>query len=138
MNSAASKRPMWSPTRYSEAKAHRGGSNSHWHSRDRRGTGGGTGVQSRSKLGNLWSHLPFLGHRPAGESISPLELSRISDEAIVSDEPRGQHNLMASQGPLDERAGVAGGRAALNRKVLERVIPDPFLTFRTSRKIRPG
>ena len=31
---------------------------------------------------------------------------------------------MASQGPLDGRVSVAGDRATLNRKVLERVIPS--------------
>ena len=27
--------------------------------------------------------------------------SRVSDEAVVSDDPMGQHNPLASQGPLD-------------------------------------
>ncbi len=31
---------------------------------------------------------------------------------------------MASQGPLDGRVGVVGGRAPSNQKVLERVIPS--------------
>ena len=31
---------------------------------------------------------------------------------------------MASQGPLDGRVSVVGGRATLNREVLERVIPS--------------
>ena len=47
-----------------------------------------------------------------------------SDEAVVRDGPSGQQNPMASQEPLDGRVGVAGGRAILNRKVLERVIPS--------------
>jgi len=45
-------------------------------------------------------------------------------EAVVSDDPSGQHNPMASQGPLDGRVSVVGGRATLNREVLERVIPS--------------
>jgi hypothetical protein len=81
----------------------------------------------RSKLGNLW--IPtlsrFLGCRsPRRESISGGEGSRVSDEAVVSDDPMGQHNPMASQGPLDGRVSVAGDRATLNRKALERVIPS--------------
>ena len=81
----------------------------------------------RSKLGNLW--IPtlsrFLGCRsPRRESISGGEGSRVSDEAVVSDDPTGQHNPMASQGPLDGCVGVTGGRATLNRKALERVIPS--------------
>ena len=36
---------------------------------------------------------------------------------------RGQHNPMASQGPLDGRVSVAGDLATLNRKALEREIP---------------
>ena len=74
----------------------------------------------------LDSHLKpiFLGcSRPRRESISGGEESRGADEAVVSEDPPGQHNPMASQGPLDGRVGLAGGRATLNRKVLERVIP---------------
>ena len=77
----------------------------------------------------LDSHLKpiFLGcSRPRRESISGGEgfRGRGSDEAIVSDDPSGQQNPLVSQGPLDGRVGVAGGRATLNRKVLERVIPS--------------
>src|SRR5260370_16645413 len=57
------------------------------------------------------------------ESISGGEESRDSDEAVVSDDPTGQQNPMASQGPLDGRVGVAGSRATLNREVLQRGNP---------------
>src|SRR5208282_3348530 len=67
----------------------------------------------------------FLGcSRPGHESISGGEGFRGADEAVVSDDPSGQHNPMASQGPLDGRVSVAGDRAILNRKALERVIPS--------------
>jgi len=75
----------------------------------------------------LDSHLKpiFLGcSRLRREFISGGEGFRVSDEAVVSDDPSGQHNPTASQGPLDGRVGVAGGRATLNREVLERVIPS--------------
>ena len=67
----------------------------------------------------------FLGcSRLRREFISGGEGFRVSDEAVVSDDPSGQHNPMASQGPLDGRVSVVGGRATLNREVLERVIPS--------------
>ena len=51
----------------------------------------------------------FLGcNRPRRESISGGEGFRGSDEAVVSDDPSGQQNPLASQGPLDGRVGVAG------------------------------
>src|SRR5271157_2973258 len=66
----------------------------------------------------------FLGcSGPRREFISGGEGFRVSDEAVVSDDPSGQHNPMVNQGPLDGRVGVAGSRAILNRKALERVIP---------------
>ena len=85
----------------------------------------------RSKLGNLW--IPtlsrFLGCSSLRrESISGGEGSRVSDEAVVSDDPTGQHNPMASQVPLDGRVEVVGGRATLNREVLERVIPSGIMS----------
>ena len=49
---------------------------------------------------------------------------RSAHEAVVSNDPSGQHNPMASQGPLDGRVSVVGGGATLNREVLERVIPS--------------
>jgi hypothetical protein len=61
---------------------------------------------------------------PRREFISGGEEFRGADEAVVSDDPTGQHNPMASQGPLDGRVDVAGSRATLNRKVLERVVPS--------------
>ena len=81
----------------------------------------------RSKLGNLWipTSSRFLGCSSLRrESISGGEGFRGADEAVVSDDPTGQHNPMASQGPLDGRVSVAGDRAILNRKALERVIPS--------------
>ena len=42
---------------------------------------------------------------------------------------------MASQGPLDGRVGVAGSRATLNRKALERVIPSG-ITYSWERELR--
>ena len=50
------------------------------------------------KVGNL-SALAAR-QRPADEYISQQERSRVSDEAIVSDDLAGQHNPLASQGPL--------------------------------------
>ena len=43
------------------------------------------GKDTQSKLGKLW----------------PPDETRASDEAIVSNDPAGQHNPLASQGPLD-------------------------------------
>jgi hypothetical protein len=98
------------------------------HPSGHRGKGGGTRAQS---LGVNWgtSGFPpqadFLGcSGPRRESISGGEGFRGADEAVVSDDPTGQHNPMASQGPLDGRASVARDRATLNRKALERVIPS--------------
>ena len=107
--------------------------------RGHRGKGGGTRAQSS---GVNWGTSGFppqadiLGCSSLRrEFISGGEESRGSDEAVVSDDPTGQHNPMASQGPLDGRVGVAGDRATLNRKVLERVIPfgdDVFLGAATA------
>ena len=92
----------------------------------------------RSKLGNLW--IPTLSRSlgcssPRREFISGGEGFRVSDEAVVSDDPSGQHNPVASQGPLDGRVGVAGSRATLNRKALERVIPSG-ITYSWERELR--
>ena len=66
----------------------------------------------------------FLGcSSPRRETISSGEGFRGAQEAVVSDDPSGQQNPLASQGPRDGRVGVAGSRALLNRKALERVIP---------------
>ncbi len=95
----------------------------------------GTGVREAARepspaesIGEpLDSHLKpiFLGcSSPRRETISSGEGFRGAHEAVVSDDPSGQHNPMASQGPLDGRVSVVGGRATLNREVLERVIPS--------------
>ena len=96
--------------------------------RGHRGKGGGTRAQSSGVNWGTSGFPPqaeFLGCSSlCRESISGREESRGSDEAVVSDDPSGQHNPMASQGPLGGRVGVAGSRATLNRKALERVIPS--------------
>jgi hypothetical protein len=95
--------------------------------RGHRGMGGGTRAQSSGVNWGTSGFPPqadFLGcSRPRRESISGGEGFRGADEAVVSDDPTGQHNPMASQGPLDGRVGVTGSRATLNRKVLERENP---------------
>ena len=107
--------------------------------RDHRGKGGGTRAQSS---GVNWGTSGFppqadiLGCSGLRrESISGGEGFRVSDEAVVSDDPAGQHNPLASQGPLDGRVGVAGSRATLNRKALERVIPSG-ITYSWERELR--
>ena len=107
--------------------------------RGHRGKGGGTRAQSS---GVNWGTSGFppqadiLGCSSLRrESISGGEESRGADEAVVSDDPPGQHNPMASQGPLDGRVGVAGSRATLNRKALERVIPLG-ITYSWERELR--
>ena len=85
----------------------------------------GAAPAGRWRRTNWRAPTDFLGcSRLRRESISGGEGFRGSDEAVVSDDPSGQHNPMASQGPLDGRVGVAGSRATLNRKALERVIPS--------------
>ena len=88
-------------------------------------------------MGNLWIAAlgRFLGRREWEKQSSLCCGSRGSDEAIVSDDPAGQHNPLASQGPLDGRVGVAGSRATLNRKALERVIPLG-ITYSWERELR--
>src|SRR3954453_15618317 len=90
--------------------------------------GGGTRAQS---IGVNWGTSGFppqadnLGCSSLRrESISGGEESRGADEAVVSDDPTGQQNPMASQGPLDGRVGAAGSRAILNREVPGREIPS--------------
>ena len=101
--------------------------------RGHRGKAGGTRAQSS---GVNWGSSGFppqtdnLGCSSLRrESISGGEESRGADEAVVSDDPSGQQNPMASQGPLEGRVGVAGSRATLNRKVLQRVIPSGIAYF---------
>ena len=96
--------------------------------RGHRGKGGGTRAQFSGVNWGTSGFPPeadFLGCSSLRrEFISGGEGFRVSDEAVVSDDPTGQHNPMASQGPLDGRVSVVGGRATLNREVLERVIPS--------------
>jgi hypothetical protein len=91
-----------------------------------RGKGGGTRAQSSGVNWGTSGFPPeadFLGCSSLRrEFISGGEGFRDSDEAVVSDDPTGQHNPMASQGPLEGSVGVAGSRATLNREVLERGI----------------
>ena len=107
--------------------------------RGHRGMGGGTRAQfSGVNWGTSGSppQADFLGCSGLRrESISGGEGFRVSDEAVVSDDPAGQHNPLASQGPLDGRVGVAGSRATLNREVLERVIPLG-ITYSWERELR--
>ena len=95
--------------------------------RGHRGKGGGTRAQSSGVNWGTSGFPPeadFLGcSRPRREFISGGEGFRGSDEAVVSEDPTGQHNPLASQGPLDGRVGGAGSRATLNREVLERGNP---------------
>ncbi len=68
----------------------------------RRGTEGGTeGTGMQSKLGTLWSSGATRSIPADRRTISRRERARGSDEAIVSFDPMGQHNPLASQGPLD-------------------------------------
>ena len=98
------------------------------HSSGHRGKGGSTRAQSSGVNWGTSGFPPeadFLGCSSLRRKfISGGEGFRVSDEAIVSDDPSGQHNPVASQGPLDGRVGVTGSRATLNRKALERVIPS--------------
>ena len=99
--------------------------------RGHRGKGGGTRAQSSGVNWGTSGFPPqadFLGcSSPRREFISGGEGFRGADEAVVRDDPPGQHNPVASQGPLDGRVGVAGSRATLNRKALERVIPPGIM-----------
>ena len=57
----------------------------------------------QSKLGNL-SGQPWIrlkGEDPLYEANKPAGELRDSDAAIVSDDPVGHYNPLASQGPLD-------------------------------------
>ena len=89
-----------------------------------RGIGDGTHEETH-RLNWGPSHFPpiWVGGLDS-ESISCRVEVRGADEVVVSDDPAGQHNPLASQGPLDGRVSVAGDRATLNRKALERVFPS--------------
>ena len=82
--------------------------------RGHRGKGGGTRAQSSGVNWGTSGFPPeadFLGCSSLRrEFISGGEGFRVSDEAVVSDDLTGQHNPMASQGPLDGRVGVARSR----------------------------
>jgi hypothetical protein len=66
-----------------------------------RGTGDGTHAQTRrSKWGPSLFPPAWVGSLDS-EYISCREEGRGSDEVIVSNDPAGQHNPLASQGPLD-------------------------------------
>ena len=58
----------------------------------------------------LWSSPDrAIGHRPTRtKQISRWEDRRVSDEVIVSIDPMGQHNPLASQGPLGRVAFATG------------------------------
>ena len=75
--------------------------------RGHRGMGVGTRAQSSGVNWGTSGFPPyavFLGcSSPRREFISGGEEFRGADEAVVSDDPPGQHNPMASQGPLDGR-----------------------------------
>ena len=107
--------------------------------RGHRGKGGGTRAQSSGVNWGTSGFPPeadFLGCSSLRRKfISGGEGFRDSDEAVVSNDPTGQHNPMASQGPLDGRVGVARSRATLNRKALERVIPSG-ITYSWERELR--
>src|SRR5208283_3067755 len=102
-----------------------------WDAHDRKEqTTGDTMVSAREDIERV--------ETDGGESERPIsggEGFRVSDEAVVSDDPSGQHNPMVSQGSLDGRVGVAGSRAILNRKALERVIPSG-ITYSRERELR--
>jgi len=72
----------------------------------RRGTGDGTiGKMCGVNWGSSCDQ-PILNRRAKireDEENKPTKGTRVSDEAIVSDDPARQHNSPESQGPLDER-----------------------------------
>ena len=69
-----------------------------------RGTGDGAVEQTRCLNWGSSRPQPIRDRRAKTrwtKKISQREPARVSDEAIVSDELGGQHNLLGSQGPLD-------------------------------------
>jgi hypothetical protein len=66
-----------------------------------RGSGDGTHEQTRRLKWGPSFFPPAWDGRLDNESISCRVEGRGSDEVIVSDDPAGQHNPLASQGPLD-------------------------------------
>ncbi len=76
-----------------------------------RGTGDGAAEQTRCLNWGSSRQQPIRGRRAKTrwtKKISQREQARVSDEAIVSDEPGGQHNLPGSQGPLDRVVRATG------------------------------
>ncbi len=78
--------------------------------RGHRGKGGGARAQFSGVNWGTSGFPPqddFLGcSRLRRESISGGEGFRVSDKAVISADPAGQHNPLASQGPLDGRVGL--------------------------------
>ena len=90
----------------------------------------------QSKLGNLSEH-PGRDDREkirCTKTNKSAEVLRDSDEAIVSDDPVGQYNPLASQGPLDwsvlardpvitvrkDHRGACGGRVMAYKSAVAR------------------
>ncbi len=91
-----------------------------------RGSGDGTHEQRRRIKWGPSLVQPTGVERLGSESISCRVEGRGSDEVVVSDDPAGQHNPLASQGPLDRI--VSGyfilsfpSRGGLDRKVQYRL-----------------
>jgi hypothetical protein len=61
--------------------------------------------QSKAGISGPWPQ----GKDPTAKNISRRERTRASDEAIASEDPAGQNNPLASQGPLDRT--VPGNRS---------------------------
>jgi hypothetical protein len=84
-----------------------------------RGPGDGTHVRTCRVN---WGPSPFPPDRAGGlvsESISCRVEGRGADEVIVSDDPAGQHNPQASQGPLD---GIVSGSFRLSSPSWESLV----------------
>jgi hypothetical protein len=118
---------LWMPSQADVAKARTAGEATAKCSRPvHRGSGDGTHVKMRRLK---WGTPPFPPVRVGwldNECISCRVEGRGSDEVVVSDDPAGQHNPLASQGPLDR---IVSGyfilsfspRGSLDRKVHYRV-----------------
>jgi len=61
------------------------------------------GERHAEQIGEPLDTSPYkvVGQRPIVVIDKSMGGSRVSDEAVVSDDPMGQHNPLASQGPLD-------------------------------------
>ena len=96
---------IWMPSHCETGEGQSGkGRNGQEHLPGPTGYGGRHGGKDRqSKLGNL-SGRPWIrltGKDPLYECINRRKIPRDSDAAIVSDDLVGQHNPLASPGPLD-------------------------------------